>query len=130
MYSVVDKCGWVDHTRGDLLEQWDVSSLWEASGWIKPQEVDLADVKSRCSGGWLDHLPNLQHFEVAPEVKRLEAADLSYPIILHPAGWVMDGYHRIGKAFMQGDQKIWAVQFTEGSLPLPVIVIPNYLNRY
>lgn len=130
MYSNVDRCGWVDHSKGDLLEQWDVSVLWESSKWIKPHEVDVADVKARCSGGWLDYLPSLQHFEVAPEVKRLEAADLSYPIILHPAGWVMDGYHRIGKAFMQGHVKIWAVQFTDGSLPLPAVVIPNYLNRY
>lgn len=130
MYSNVDRCGWVDHSKGDLLEQWDVSALWESSKWIKPHEVDVSDVKARCSGGWLDYLPSLQHFEVAPEVKRLEAADLSYPIILHPAGWVMDGYHRIGKAFMQGHVKIWAVQFTDGSLPLPAVVIPNYLNRY
>lgn len=129
-YSDLDTCGWVDHSQADLFQQWAVPSLWDAAKWIKPHEIDVREVRDRCGGGWLDHLPNLQHFEVSPEVHRLEAADLSFPIILHPQGWVMDGYHRIGKAFMNGQEKIWAVQFTEGSLPLPSIVIPNYLHRY
>ena len=129
-YSDLSTCSWVDHSRQDLFQQWQVSHLWKASSWIKPFELDVNEARSRCAGGWLDHLPQLDHREVTPELTRLWAADLSYPIVVHPVGWIMDGYHRIGKAFMRGDKSILAVQFTDASLPLPTIEIPNYLHRY
>jgi hypothetical protein len=129
-YSDLSTCSWVDHSREDLFQQWHVSQLWQASIWIKPTALEVSELRLRQAGAWLDHLPDLNHRDVVPELPRLWAADLSYPIVIHPMGWVMDGYHRIGKAFMQGQEKIWAVQFTDGSIPLPVIVIPNYLNRY
>jgi hypothetical protein len=39
------------------------------------------------------------------------AADLSYPIILAASGRLMDGGHRIGKAWMEGRTTIAAVRF-------------------
>jgi hypothetical protein len=35
---------------------------------------------------------------------------LSYPIILSPSGEVLDGWHRICKAFLQGVEEVEAVQ--------------------
>ena len=44
-------------------------------------------------------------------------ADLSYPIILSSDGGLMDGGHRIAKAWIEGCQEIDAVQFQEDPEP-------------
>ena len=38
-------------------------------------------------------------------------ADLRYPIILSADGRVMDGMHRVAKAYLEGRETIQAVQF-------------------
>jgi hypothetical protein len=38
-------------------------------------------------------------------------ADLAYPIILSAQGYLMNGGHRIAKAWLLGNQEISAVQF-------------------
>lgn len=48
--------------------------------------------------------------ELIEHVALIEAADLSYPIILSAAGEVMDGMHRIVKAVLRGDADVTAVQ--------------------
>jgi len=47
----------------------------------------------------------------------LDAADLSYPIILAADGSVMDGRHRVAKALREGRSTIDAVQFAEDPPP-------------
>ena len=47
----------------------------------------------------------------------IKKCDLKYPVILMPSGWVMDGWHRIVKAIMQGKETIPAVRFI--NLPEP-----------
>jgi hypothetical protein len=56
---------------------------------------------------------------VAPEMKRVMDADLSYPVILHPDGWLMDGFHRVARALREGRDIIPAVRFTAEALPTP-----------
>ena len=128
-YSEEHTCSWVDRTEGkSLMQKWEVKHLWAAAKCHTPFDLEIERAHKKC-GGWTEHLPDLQHPEVIPELKRIEGADLSYPIILHPTGWVMDGYHRVAKALLAGHTTIKAVRFTEGSLPLPTIEIPDYVSR-
>lgn len=128
-YSEEHTCSWVDHTDGKaLMQKWEVKHLWKAARWHAPFDLDIDRALKKC-GGWTKHLSDLAHPLVAPELKRIEGADLQYPIILHPTGWVMDGYHRIAKAYLVGHKTIRAVRFTEGSLPLPIMEIPDYESR-
>jgi len=62
-------------------------------------------------------MPDLSSPVVEPELERIRSADLDYPIILHPNGWVMDGMHRIGKRLLAGELTIQAVQFDSNTLP-------------
>lgn len=39
--------------------------------------------------------------------------DMKYPVILHPKGWVMNGWHRIAKALLEGKTTIDAIRLTE-----------------
>ena len=40
--------------------------------------------------------------------KRIEECDLKYPIILDPAGSIIDGWHRVVKAILKGKTEIKA----------------------
>ncbi len=48
---------------------------------------------------------------VAVHARRIYEADLSYPVILSARGTLMDGGHRIAKAWLQGQPEIKAVRF-------------------
>ncbi|MFC7618925.1 hypothetical protein [Microlunatus sp. GCM10028923] len=49
--------------------------------------------------------------EVARHAQRIQQADLGYPVILSADGRLMDGGHRIGKAWLSGETMINAVRF-------------------
>jgi hypothetical protein len=48
---------------------------------------------------------------VARHADRIQKADLSYPVILSADGRLMDGGHRIAKAWLNGQTTIAAVRF-------------------
>jgi hypothetical protein len=50
-------------------------------------------------------------------MQRIQAADLSIPIILSADGHVMDGMHRVAKAWLLGLTEIQAVQFPQDPEP-------------
>ncbi len=47
----------------------------------------------------------------------MDEADLAYPVILSATGAVVDGRHRVGKAWREGRSEIEAVQFAEDPEP-------------
>lgn len=51
--------------------------------------------------------------DIAEHVKRVNETDLDYPIILDPDGFIMDGWHRVIKALVEGRETIKAVRFEE-----------------
>lgn len=55
--------------------------------------------------------------EMVGHIKSINAADLSYPIILDEDGVLMDGRHRIMKALLLGKKKIKAVRFEANPSP-------------
>jgi hypothetical protein len=57
---------------------------------------------------------------VADHARLIGEADLRYPIILAADGRVMDGMHRVAKAYLEGRDAIWAVQL--GVDPAPDFV--------
>jgi hypothetical protein len=111
-------CSWID--KAGSYQKWNVFRLWKAAEGLPVVEVELSLY------GWLKHLPDVNHPEVAVEMTRIAESDLSYPILVHPEGWVMDGKHRTAKAYLAGNPTIRAVLFTGASLPLPDTEIPDY----
>ena len=99
------------HTTTEQGWTIDVHKLWK---YVEGFEVELLHVRSlmeelqhkplwldECSGslkGFLDHCA------------RVERADLSFPIIVNQQGEVLDGLHRLCKAFMNGERLIRAVR--------------------
>jgi len=75
---------------------WKASTLWNAVKGKSPQRVPNRYILQECT--W--NISSLQHF--ANEVKNIQEADLNYPIILDMNGNILDGAHRVVKAYLEG----------------------------
>jgi hypothetical protein len=53
---------------------------------------------------------------LAEHVKRVNETNLDHPVLMDPSGFIMDGWHRVVKALVEGKETIKAKRFTE--LPL------------
>ncbi len=104
------------------LETWDLEAIREAAGTISiaTRRVDhfpeVADPEC-----WLHHIPNMMHPLVRPEWEEMWSDRSRDPLILHPSGWVMDGYHRLGKSILEGVLCVYVRVFTLESLPNPLL---------
>jgi len=75
------------------------------------QPVPIASIAAFDEVTWFGYLePTCRR--VAEHAKRIQAASFEYPIFLSAEGWVMDGMHRICKAFVLDMETIQAVQFS------------------
>jgi hypothetical protein len=96
------------------LDAWDVDRLIELSRDLPVIQVPLTSLGEIDTGYWGS---SLTPRGLADHMRLVEAADLSYPIILGPDGRVMDGMHRVVRALLAGAEHIDAVQFA--ALPDP-----------
>jgi hypothetical protein len=103
-----------------ITKTWDVERLWKLAKALPVIEVPLKDL-----GHYLDRDcwfggKTVTIKMVAEHYKKIEQADLSYPIILNEDGGLMDGTHRVVKAWILGQETIKAVKFEK--TPEPDIV--------
>ena len=72
--------------------------------------VPIAQIREFDQDCWFDgQAPTCR--EVAEHARRIQQADLSHPVILAADGRLIDGGHRIAKAWLEGRQVIDAVRF-------------------
>ena len=50
-------------------------------------------------------------------MKRVQETDLDHPLILDEEGFIMDGWHRVAKALLEGRETIKAVRFETTPAP-------------
>jgi hypothetical protein len=88
--------------------------FWELADGLPVKKVRLSELEGfdevRWFGGPRNILPTCR--AIAEHARDIYEADLSYPIILSPDGEVLDGWHRICKAFLQEIEELDAVQLT------------------
>ena len=100
--------------RGRLV--WDVDRLVELSADLPRQHVPLSAIRELDEEFWFDQArPTCR--AVAEHARLIQETDLRYPIILSSDGRVMDGMHRVAKAYLAGYETIEAVQFREDPAP-------------
>ncbi len=110
------------------LLAWDVDRLIELATGLTPMAVPLAAIRELDEAFWFRQdgvRPTCR--EVALHAKLMNEADLRFPIILSQDGRVMDGMHRVCRAFIEGRESILAVQFAEDPPPDGVGVDPDDL---
>jgi hypothetical protein len=103
---------------------WSVRTLWRAAEGLPARSVRIAEIAEFDQDCWFGtaHAPTCR--AVAEHARRIQAADLSYPIILSSDGRLMDGGHRIAKAWLLGLEEIVAVRFETDPAPDSVTPLP------
>ena len=103
------------HNSGDELLLWDVHRLWELARALPVERVPLQEfqrfLEERRVRFWPTDREAPTILDIVTYVQRINAVDLDHPIILSAEGEVMDGQHRLAKAWMQGAGSILAVRF-------------------
>ena len=89
---------------------WDVDRLVRLTESLPRRRVALSDIRE-FDEPWFgsDEAPTWR--ALVEHVKLMDAADLSFPIVLAADGTVMDGMHRLAKALKAGHTDIEAIQF-------------------
>ncbi|GLC24647.1 hypothetical protein [Roseisolibacter agri] len=100
------------------LLAWDVDRLIALTAGLPAREVPLAAIRELDEPFWFGGGSEAATCRAVAEHARLiAAADLRYPIILGADGRVMDGMHRVAKAYLEGRSVIAAVQLTVDPAP-------------
>lgn len=95
---------------------WWTERLWDLARELPVVTVPIDDVQEFDMDCWFDGVaPTCR--EVARHARRINQADLSYPVILAADGRLMDGGHRVAKAWLQGQTEVTAVRFTNDPEP-------------
>ena len=87
--------------------------LIELSKDFQIHQVPLTDIRELEETYWFGLGAPPVSKDIAQHAKQIYEADLSYPIILCPEGRVMDGMHRVCKAYLEENSTILAVKFLE-----------------
>jgi hypothetical protein len=89
-----------------------MSQLWELAEGLPVKKVLRSEIKGFDEvcwfGGPRNILPTCR--AIAEHARDIYASDLNYPIILSPTGEVLDGWHRICKAYLHAIEEIDVVQ--------------------
>ena len=100
------------------LLAWDVDRLIALAADIIPQMMPLAAIRELDEPFWFGGGSEAATCRAVADHARLIAeTDLSYPIILGADGRVMDGMHRVARAYLEGRDVIMAVQLTVDPAP-------------
>lgn len=85
-----------------------ITDLIEASKDLEIYEIKVSDIfidyQAPCDNTLVDFIK---------EYKRVNSANLDYPIIMSPSNFILDGKHRVAKCIIEGIETIKAVRFTE-----------------
>ena len=90
---------------------WWTDRLWQHAQGLPVTTVRLADVPELDLDCWFGDTRPPTCRAVAAHARRIYEADLTYPVVLSSDGSLMDGGHRIAKAWLDGQHEVAAVQF-------------------
>ena len=92
------------------LMAWDVDRLIRLTRRLPRKRVPLDSIRE-LDEPWSGDDERQTWRAMLEHIRLIDAADLSFPIILSSAGAVMDGMHRVAKAARRRHAEIEAVQF-------------------
>jgi hypothetical protein len=102
---------------------WYTQRLWELARDLPVASVAISAVAEFDQDAWFGPNTPPTCRAVALHAKRIYDADLNVPIILSADGRLMDGGHRIAKAWLNGVTDVLAVRFPED--PAPDFIVPQ-----
>ena len=94
---------------------WWTERLWQLVADLPEIEVTIDSITEFDLNCWFREAPTCR--EVAEHARRIFAADTSFPIILAADGGLMDGGHRVAKAWLEGRATVKAQRFEQDPTP-------------
>jgi hypothetical protein len=89
-----------------------MQQLWDMAAGLPIRKVRVRELNALDEVRWfserMNRLPTCR--AVAEHARNIYEVDFRFPIILSPSGVVLDGMHRLCKAFLEGMEEIDAVQ--------------------
>jgi len=79
--------------------------LFEIAKGVKAFDLPLAGVNLSSTPWGEQNIKSICH-----HMKRVNEADMSYPVILDDEGYICDGWHRVCKAVLEGRETIKAIR--------------------
>lgn len=107
----IDGCFVADNTCSSDGKVWTVTNLIARAKDLEPFDLPLAAIYS----GTEVWTPVGSAYGIAHHVRRALDVNTEYPIILCQQGFIMDGWHRVLRALIDGKTTIKAVRFVETS---------------
>lgn len=109
-----DNAGMSDERHSRLVDgrrhYYRAERLWALAAGLPVTDVPIDDIAEFDQDCWFDGIgPTCR--QVADHARRIESTDLAYPVILSASGALMDGGHRIAKAWLLGRSSVQAVRF-------------------
>ena len=110
------------------LLAWDVDRLIALSSRLPVREVPLSSIRELDEPFWFGEgsIPPTCR-EIAEHARLIAETDLAHPIILGADGRVMDGMHRVAKAYLENRPVVLAVRLEADPEPDFVGVDPEAL---
>lgn len=102
-------------------EVWFVERLWQLARALPVQQMPIDQIAEFDQDCWFGATPATCR-AVADHARRIFDANLDYPILLSADGHLIDGGHRIAKAYLLQRPTIAAVQFVAD--PEPDYILP------
>ena len=91
---------------------WNVETLWKAAADLPVLMVPLSEAVQHLDHvNWAYSQPRPGAWNDVHNAKRIFETDLVYPIILSSGGSLMDGAHRLAKAWILGHETVKIVRF-------------------
>jgi hypothetical protein len=110
------------------LRAWNVHRLVNLTSTLPRERVSLSTIRELDEPYWCSEgQKQLTCREVVGHARLINDCDFTYPVILSSDGRVMDGMHRICKAFLTGLDNIEAVRFLHDPEPDYIGVNPDDL---
>jgi hypothetical protein len=89
--------------------RWSARYLYEKAAGLKPERVHLRHIDISgmpWSNGGINSIDNF-----IAHMYRVTQADTSIPVIMSHDGFIMDGWHRVARAILDGKKSIMAYRF-------------------
>jgi hypothetical protein len=111
---------WLPPDADGTMQFWTMQQLWEAAANLPVKKLRVSDLAKKLDEvRWFSDAR--QKFPtcraVAEHARDIFAVEFTHPIILDPQGEVIDGMHRLCKAWLLGREEIDTVQLN--AMPAP-----------
>ena len=94
---------------GDGTHRWNARTLWKAAEGLPSSRVPVAKLLAERGS----RIESLGPLDLLDEMRRVQRARLSFPLILTPDGFIADGWHRLLKAALRNLKFVRAVRLVK-----------------